>query len=60
MSSEHINDLIHFIAIEKENLLKNMANLGEDFWLIMNLDIMYQKCLNLNPINRLLIHYSIY
>lgn len=52
MSSEHINDLIHFIAIEKENLLKNMANLGEDFWLIMNLDIMYQKCLNLNPIDK--------
>jgi len=40
-----ISDLMHFFGIEEENKIKNCVNLGADFWLIPNLDILYNKVL---------------
>lgn len=51
MSTKPITDLIHFFGIEESNLLGNIANLGEDYFLIHNLDILYQSCMRLQPID---------
>lgn len=51
MSTKPISDLIHFFGIEESNLLGNIANLGEDYFLIHNLDILYQSCTKLKPID---------
>jgi hypothetical protein len=48
---EDILDLIHFFGIEESNLLGSIANLGEDYFLIHNLDILYQSCTRLKPID---------
>ncbi|MFH1956908.1 MAG: hypothetical protein ABIJ15_00340 [bacterium] len=40
-----ISDFMHFLGIEEENKIKNCVNLGADFWLIHNLDILYNKAL---------------
>jgi hypothetical protein len=51
MSTKPISDLIHFFGIEASNLLGNIANLGEDYFLIHNLDILYQSCTKLKPVD---------
>ena len=47
-----IQDWIHFIGIEEQNVIKNVANFGEDFFLVEKLDILFRKCLELKPIDR--------
>ena len=37
----------HFVGIEEENVLMSIANLGEDYFLIHNLDILYMSCCDL-------------
>lgn len=51
MSTKPISDLIHFFGIEESNLLGNIANLGEDYFLIHNLDILYHSCTKFRPID---------
>ncbi len=51
MSIKSISDLTHFFGIEETNLLANIANLGEDYFLIHNLDMLYQSCTKLKPID---------
>jgi len=43
MTSSKINDFGHFLGKEKENEINSIVNLGKDFYLIHNLDILYQK-----------------
>lgn len=50
MCAEPIREFTHFVGIEEENVLTSIANLGEDFFLIHNLDVLYMSCFNLNPI----------
>ena len=50
--SEPVRDLMHYLGIEEENVLKNITNLGEEFLLIPNLDILYRTCFDLQPINK--------
>jgi len=42
---QKLADFIHFLAAEKENTIKICANLGNDFYLFYNLDILFQKLL---------------
>ncbi len=49
MSTKDISDIIHFIGIEESNLLGNIANLGEDYFLIHDLDVLFQSCIRLKP-----------
>ena len=51
MKTRTISDIIHFLGIEESNVLGNMANLGENYFLIHNLDRLYQSCMNLPPID---------
>lgn len=51
MCAEPITSFAHFVGIEETNLLTNMANLGEDFFLIHNLDTLYMSCLDLKPLD---------
>jgi hypothetical protein len=51
MCAEPIREFPHFIGIEEENVLKNLANLGESFFLIHNLDILFKTSLELEPLN---------
>ena len=51
MSTNTISDIIQFFGIEKSNMLGNIANLGEHFFLIHNLDLLYQSCTELRPID---------
>lgn len=51
MRVKSISDIIHFFGIEESNLLGNMANLGQDYLLIHNLDILFQTCTRLKPID---------
>lgn len=50
--SEPVRDLMHYLGIEEENVLKNITNLGEEFLLVPNLDILYRTCLDLQPISK--------
>lgn len=52
MCAAPIRDFMHFLGIEKENILKSTINLGDNFPLVVNLDILYRKCLDLSPINK--------
>ncbi len=45
--AEHIRDFVHFLGIEQENQIKNCVNLGEYFFLIHNLDVLYKKALEI-------------
>ncbi len=49
---ESIRDFAHFLGIEEENVVKNIANFGDDFFLALNLDILYRMCLELGPIDK--------
>jgi hypothetical protein len=49
---ETIRNINHFIGIETENLLTSIENLGDDFFLIHNLDEIYQIGSDLSPINK--------
>lgn len=51
MSTKPISDPIHFFGVEESNLLLSIANLGGDYFLIHNLDILYQSCTKLKPID---------
>lgn len=51
MCAEPIREFLHFIGIEEENVLKSIANLGEDFFLIHNLDILFKTSLELEPLD---------
>lgn len=51
MNTNIISDIIQFIGIEESNMLGNIANLGNDFFLIHNLDLLYQSCTKLRPID---------
>lgn len=51
MSTKDIRDLIHYFGIEESNLLGSISNLGEDYFLIHNLDILYQSCTRLKPLD---------
>lgn len=51
MKTNKISDVIHFLGIEESNVLGNMANLGEHFFLIHSLDRLYHSCMNLRPID---------
>jgi len=51
MCAEPITSFAHFVGIEETNLLTNMANLGEGFFLIHNLDILYVSCFDLKPLD---------
>ncbi|GAX60925.1 SAM-dependent methyltransferase [Candidatus Scalindua japonica] len=46
-----VRNINHFIAIEEENLLTSIENLGDDFFLIHNLDELFKIGSHLNPIN---------
>lgn len=46
MNAKQINGFTHFAGIEEENVLINIANLGEDFFYIIHLDTLYMSCLN--------------
>ncbi|MDD5358606.1 MAG: hypothetical protein PHX80_05645 [Candidatus Nanoarchaeia archaeon] len=45
--AENIRDFIHFLGIEQENQIKSSVNLGEYFFLIHNLDILYKEALKI-------------
>jgi hypothetical protein len=47
-----VRDIMHFFGIEEENVIKNIANFGEDFFLVHNLDLLYRKCMELKPIDK--------
>ena len=47
-----VRNITHFIGIEEEHLLSSIANLGDDFFLIHNLDEIYQIGSELSPINK--------
>lgn len=51
MCAEPITGFIHFVGVEEQNVLTNIANLGDDFFLIHNLDILYLACTKLKPID---------
>jgi hypothetical protein len=51
MSTNTINDIIQYFGIEESNMFGNIANLGGDFFLIHNLDLLYQSCTELRPID---------
>jgi len=41
MSTERIHSVLHYFGIEEENAMANIANLGEDYVLIRNLNNLY-------------------
>ena len=45
--TEKVRELTHFIAVEKENELKIILILERNFFLIHNLDILYQRALEI-------------
>jgi hypothetical protein len=47
MSAEPIRDFSHFVGIEEENVITSMAILGEDYFFIKNLDVLYKSCLDI-------------
>lgn len=51
MCAEPIRGFTHFMGVEEENVIINIANLGGDFFLIHNLDNLYISCFNLKPIS---------
>lgn len=51
MCAEPIREFPHFIGIEEENVLKSIANLGDNFFLIHNLDILFKNSLELEPLD---------
>ncbi|OGW51833.1 MAG: hypothetical protein A2Y81_01720 [Nitrospirae bacterium RBG_13_43_8] len=51
MCAEPIREFSHFIGIEEENVLKSIANLGDNFFLIHNLDILFKNSLELEPLD---------
>ncbi|HKZ56658.1 MAG TPA: hypothetical protein VJ024_03045, partial [Thermodesulfovibrionales bacterium] len=51
MCAEPIREFSHFIGIEEENVLKSIANLGDNFFLIHNLDIIFKNSLGLEPLD---------
>lgn len=53
MCAEPIKEFSHFIGVEEENVLKSIVNLGEDFFLIHNLDILFKNSLELEPLDDL-------
>jgi len=44
---QKLNNFIHFLAAEKENTIKVCVNLGKDFFFFHNLDILFQKMLEI-------------
>lgn len=53
MCAEPIKEFSHFIGIEEENVVKSIVNLGEDFFLIHNLDILFTNSLKLEPLDNI-------
>jgi hypothetical protein len=51
VNTNTITDIIQFFGIEESNMFGNIANLGNDFFLIHNLDHLYRSCTELRPIN---------
>jgi ABC-type antimicrobial peptide transport system permease subunit len=51
MSINIISDIMQFFGIEESNVLGNIANLGTDFFLIYNLDLLYKSCTALRAID---------
>ena len=51
MCAEPIREFPHFIGIEEENVLKSILNLGEDFFLIHNLDKLFKNSMEIEPLN---------
>lgn len=49
--TQTVRNINHFAGIEEENLLTHIENLGEDFFLIHNLDELYKINSSLAPIN---------
>lgn len=47
MCAEQIRRFPHFMGVEEENVILNIANLGEDFFLLHNLDVLYMNCTDL-------------
>lgn len=47
MCAEQLDDFNHFVGIEEYNVITSMANLGEKFFLIYNLDLLYRNCTKL-------------
>ena len=52
MQTEPVRNINHFVGIEEEYLLTSIENLGDDFFLIHNLDELYITGRYLNPINK--------
>lgn len=51
MCAEPIREFSHFIGIEEENVLKSIVNLGNNFFLIHNLDVLFKNSLELEPLD---------
>ncbi|MBW2544065.1 MAG: hypothetical protein JRD43_01065 [Deltaproteobacteria bacterium] len=51
MSTDTIKDIIQYFGIEESHMFGNIANLGNDFFLIHNLDVLYRSCTELRPID---------
>ncbi len=51
MPTNELRDFFHYTSIEEENLLKSLANFGQDVYFIQSLDELYKSCFELNPIN---------
>jgi len=51
MNTNIITDIVQFIGIEESNMIGSVANLGKDFFLIHNLDLLYRSCTELRPID---------
>lgn len=47
-----VRNINHFVGIEEENLLSSIENLGDDFFLIQNLDELYKIGSRLNLIDK--------
>jgi len=45
--TEHIREFTHFLGIEKENELKTLLLLSNDFYLLHELDFLFRKCLTI-------------
>jgi len=51
MNTNIITDIVQFLGIEESNMIGSVANLGNDFFLIHNLDLLYRSCTELRPID---------
>ncbi len=51
MCADPIREFTHFFGIEEENVIINIANLGENFFLIHNLDILFRTSLEIKPLD---------